>query len=139
MTGNWWRGFTFIIQKMKTNDLKQTIMDADKIKKNNKLLAQFLELAIVEERADLSLELKGIIDLSLLDEGQKLAENFVLEVKNGLAYNPSFILAIKKYEEISKILSQAIDEQNFLLANNLKRKELDFQKKFLSLSGKILS
>ncbi|MDP4084642.1 MAG: hypothetical protein Q8934_08505 [Bacillota bacterium] len=136
MAGNWWRGFTFILQKIKTNDLKQTLLDVNKIEKNNKMLAQFLDLAIVEERAHLSLELHDIIDLELWDEQKKLTEKFVLEVKSKMADNPSFMLAIKKYEEVIKSLCKAIEDEDFLKANDLKREELDIQENLLSLWAK---
>ncbi|MFJ7640245.1 hypothetical protein [Peribacillus sp. NPDC097225] len=136
MAGNWWKGFTEIIKKIKTNDLKKTLLDVDKIERNNKMLAQFLDLAIVEERAQLSLELHEIIDLELWDQQKKLTENFVLEVKNMMAGNPSFMLAIKKYEEVIKSLSKAIEDEDFLKANDLKREELDIQENLLSLWAK---
>ncbi|MGD6878391.1 hypothetical protein [Bacillus infantis] len=136
MIGNWWKGFAVIIKKIKTNDLKQTLLDVDKIERNNKMLAQFLDLAIVEERAHLNLELNGIIDLKLWEEQKKLTENFVLEVKSKMADNPSFMLAIKKYDELIKSLSKAIEAENFIEANELKREELNIQEKLLNLWAK---
>lgn len=136
MTENWGKGFTFIIQKIKTNDLKKTFLDINKIEKNNELLTQFLDIAILEERANQSLEWDDIFDFELWDEHKKLTENFVLEVKSKMADNPSFMLTIKKYEEVIKNLSKAIEDENFSSANDLKNEELGIQENLLSLWAK---
>lgn len=132
----WWNGFKFIIRKMKTNDLKSTILDKEKIEKNNKLLAQFIDLAILEERANLRLEIEELFELTLWDELNKLKKNFVLEVEKELRTEPAFILAINNYKQVTDDLSKAIRAKDFSLASNLRTTELEIHESLLSLWAK---
>lgn len=108
-----------IINKIKTSDLKYTILEKEEIEVNNELLSKFLDLAIMNDKIVMDLHINGIFHVKLSDEYREKNKEFLKEIDDKLSNKPEFMLKVKNYKNALTEIEKAYDNEDYSNLENL--------------------